>query len=163
MTRPPAALLPIVILAITVAPATAPAQLPVLEPGLRVRVEAPSVSARALAGILMHQRPDTLSVALGSAQIRYVPTAAISTLHVSAGSSRKRFAVVGALLGGGALIASAVLFGEGWDLSDAGELAGGFGLTGALVGGTVGWLSGREIWTPIYRRHDAVAHDPPLR
>ena len=123
-------------------------------PGARVRITAPGVVAGRYVGTVLSRPADTVVVAnSGGAQVR-VPIASMTALEVSRGKSRMAGFTRGLIwgapigLGFGLLTMSTV---EGTDQGDGqtwgqGEWAAYSALSGAIWGGAIGALVGRERW-----------------
>lgn len=133
---------------------------PELLPGARVRVAAPGVLAGRYVGTVLSRASDTVVVANSAgAQIR-VPFTSMTSLEISRGKSRmagfKRGVIWGAPigLGFGLLTTSSV---DGTYQGDGqtwgrGEWVAYSIISGALWGGGIGALIGRERWDPYLQQ-----------
>lgn len=134
---------------------------PEVLPGARIRVTAPGVLAGRYVGTVLTRDPDTVVVANSAgAQVR-VPIASMTSLEVSRGKSRmagfKRGLIWGAPVGLGLGLAS-MSVADDTDRGDGqtwgqGEWVAYNVLGGAMWGGFIGALVGRERW-------DAYARQP---
>jgi len=132
-----------------------------VEPGERVRMQAPAVAAERFVGRVeavfpdsLVVRPDGLSVPLS------VPWTAVESLELYRPERRNAGAQVGALVGGvaGALLALTFIVDEG--CAGCGSVVTRFGLAtpyaliGAGIGGALGSLIGGDVWlsVPLPRR-----------
>lgn len=140
-----------------VAPATARAQLSELQPGVRVRVEAPGIIAGRLAGTILSRSGDSLDLAAPNGVPMRIATARLSKIEVSRGKSRMEGAKRGMMWGvpilGGfsTLIALATPACPAGRCGIDGEFPRGefvmYGfIGGALYGSGIGALIGREKW-----------------
>lgn len=132
----------------------APAMYPEALPGARVRIAAPGVLAGRYVGTVLSRSADTIVVANSAgAQVR-VPVTSMSSIEVSRGKSRMagftRGIAWGAPIGAGfgLLSMSAV---DGTDQGDGetwgqGEWVAYSALSGAIWGGLIGAIVGRERW-----------------
>ena len=123
-------------------------------PGARVRITAPGVVAGRYVGTVLSRPADTVVVAnSGGAQVR-VPIASMTSLEVSRGKSRMAGFTRGLMwgapigLGFGLVTMSTV---DGTDQGDGqtwgqGEWAAYSALSGAIWGGIIGAVVGRERW-----------------
>jgi hypothetical protein len=117
------------ILASLIVPATIEGQLPVLDPGLRIRVR--SATARdPVVGMLLSLTPDTLRVTQGGG-IMAIPTARVARIDVHREDDRVGAALLGAVYG---------------------TVAGFFVMAPitAPAGFVAGWALGRERWQRVY-------------
>jgi hypothetical protein len=140
------------LVALFVLPCVLSAQ-PRLEPGLRVRVSAPSVTPELIVGVLMAQTADTIDVVTADRIRRLVPAAAIQRLEVSEGGNRGARSFNGAMIGGAAGALAALIFRDKGAKPDLGNAA----FTGASIGLVIGALTGGERWTPVFRRYEPVS------
>jgi hypothetical protein len=137
-------------------PHPAAAQLSELQPGARVRVQAPGVVAGWYEGTVLTRSSDTLVVGAPNATPVHVPISRILAVEISRGMSRGDGAIRGMKWGVpiaatiGATIAAVgtegncstcdVTLGEGIAVTAL------FSLSGAFYGATFGALIGRERW-----------------
>jgi hypothetical protein len=138
-----------VALFIALIPTAADAQLPALQPGLRVRVDARPVVARRVVGTLMSQTQDTLVLASSASEWHRVPIAGVAVLDVHMGRSRRSGLRRGLLLGAG-IIGGGVLIGGGLATDD--DFVFPVALTGASVGALAGFFIGSDRWLRVYLR-----------
>ena len=144
---------------LTVTAPRADAQLAELQPGARVRVQAPGVVAGRLEATVIARARDTVTLTMPRGAPIPVPLAAISTAEVSRGRSHRDGAVKGLTWGAGIGLAVGILSAVTYDASsDAcgsepcdndyapGEVVAGGFMTGALVGAGIGALKGSEHW-----------------
>jgi hypothetical protein len=130
-----------------------------LQPGSRVRVQAPAVLAGPLEATVVARARDTVTLTTARGAAIPIPLAAITTAEVSRGRSRRDGAVRGLAWGAGAGLVvglpSAVVYDArsvecgaepcNNDLSPGEVVAGGL-LTGAVLGGGIGAIMGGERW-----------------
>ena len=142
--------------------APAAAQGVVLNPGARVRLDAPSAGVRHFEGTII-ATGDTIDVARASARVR-VPASAVTRLEVSGGKNRTQGAVRGIMWGAGiGLVVGAVSVNTAdnsvcYDsrvgrsdctVSSKGEWIAASAVGGALWGALFGALVGRERWDTV--------------
>lgn len=139
-----------VVMALFAVPAHA--QFKELDPGTRVRLQAPSAVAGKLIGVVIARSGDSLTVSRSNAMPVTLPMSALTSLEISRGKSHGRGALTGALWGGGVfLVLGVVLPVEECDentpsnvCSDESRAEGvvwaatGGALTGALIGAIIG-------------------------
>ena len=134
--------------------ATVPAELQELQPGVRIRLEAPGVMSNRRVATVVARAADTVTVG-GDFPAMHVPIAALTSLEVSRGRSRTRGMMRGLRWGVpiGALIGVALASGVGDHCSNCeskGAMAAGavaFGILGGMVYGVgVGALVPVERW-----------------
>jgi hypothetical protein len=153
--RAPSLLLATVLLSMLARPLAAQGSLAVAEvqPGARVRVEAPGIVAGKYVGTVLSRTADTLTLGSPAAAPVKLPLRAIRSLEISRGKSRSAGAVRGMMWGvpiGIALGAFAVATADDCDACfEATSDAEGFVLfaaSGVLWGAGIGALVGRERW-----------------
>ena len=140
----------------------AAAQGIVLNPGARVRLDAPSAGIKRFEGSVI-ATGDTIEVANGDARVR-VPASAVTRLELSHGKNRTQGAVRGIMWGAGiGLVVGAVTvnaadnstcydsrFGRSdCTVSSKGEWIAASTVGGALWGALFGALIGRERWDTV--------------
>jgi hypothetical protein len=132
------------------------AQLVELQPGTKVRVQAPGAIARRVTGLLIARTTDSITMTRPNATPVSIPLRSLTSLEISRGKSRWRGAGKGALWGSGSM---AVLFAiippsgcrdrEGRtaceDLGRGESMAIG-AVGGAFWGALIGALIGSERW-----------------
>lgn len=152
------------LIALAVVPAIAlpaRAQLTEIQPGVRVRIEAPGIVAGRYVGTVLSRTADTLVIGAPSATPVKVPIDRLTGLEVSRGSSRSLGAVRGLAWGVPIGIVFGVVAAASTTSADyvycvdyctstsssykAGLIAGG-ALGGAIWGAGIGALVGRERW-----------------
>jgi hypothetical protein len=145
------------LLALSTLAAPAGAQMTELQPGARVRVQAPGIVAGRYVGTVLTRTADTVELgAPGAAPIK-VPLARVTSVEVSRGSSRALGALRGVEWGApiglvfGVVAASTTEDPYCWDYcSTSGSYKAGIiaasTLAGALWGAGIGALVGRERW-----------------
>jgi hypothetical protein len=130
-----------------------------LQPGTRVRVQAPGVVANSLEATVVTRVRDTVTLTTVRGVSIPVALAAITAADVSRGRSHRNGAVEGLAWGAGAGLVvgllSAVIYDARSDacgaepcenaLSPGEVVAGGF-MTGALLGAGIGAIAGAERW-----------------
>ncbi|MEO8334779.1 MAG: hypothetical protein ABI664_07395 [bacterium] len=137
-------------------PPAAEAQLSELQPGSRVRVQAPGVVAGWLEGTVLTRASDTIVVGGPNASPVHLPIARISAVEISRGLSRGDGAIRG-MKWGVPIMATigAVLAAVGTDgncstcdmaFGDGVYVTALFSFTGAFYGAGIGALIGRERW-----------------
>jgi hypothetical protein len=139
----------IALLLTALTPADVDAQLPTLQPGLRVRVDARPVVARRVVGTLMLQTQDTLVVASSASEWHRVPIAVVASLDVHMGRSRRSGLRRGLLLGAG-IIGGGVLIGGGLATDD--DFVFPVALTGTSIGALAGFFIGSDRWLRVFLR-----------
>jgi hypothetical protein len=137
------------LLAALLVPATVRAQLPTLQPGLRVRVDARPALDRRIVGTLMSQTTDTVTLAASATSWHRVPVADVARLDVHMGPSRwrgvARGLVIGtAIIGGGAMVGS-------WMATDN-DFVFPIAATGAGIGALTGFFIGADKWRRVFSR-----------
>ena len=154
MPRP----LVIAVLAAACLAAPAAAQLTEVQPGVRIRFEAPGVVAGKYEGTILARMPDTLVVGGPNMTPVRVPVARISHLEISRGTSRADGAIRGMYWGVpimtalGAVVAVAATNDNSCRTCTpvTGEEGAAFtalmALSGAAYGAGIGALVGRERW-----------------
>ena len=162
---------------LTVTVRRADAQLAELQPGARVRLQAPEAVAGRLEATVIARARDTVTLTTPRGAPIPVPLAAITAAEGSRGRSHRDGAVKGLAWGAGAGLAvgllSAVTYDAGSDacgaepcendLSPGEVVAGGF-MTGALLGAGIGAIKGAEHWerltiparVVVRRSHDGL-------
>jgi len=139
------------------APAAVRAQLVELQPGMRIRVEAPGIIAGRLAGTVLSRTGDSLDLAAPNGVPMRIATARLTKIEVSRGKSRMEGAKRGLMWGvpilGGfsTLIAVATPACPASRCGIDGEFPKGefvmWGfISGAMYGAGIGALIGREKW-----------------
>jgi hypothetical protein len=143
-------------LAILAPLAAATAQLPEVRPGMRVRVVAPGELGGRVEGTVVDRVPDTLRIAVSGRSPVAVPVAAIRSIEIYRGRSRRpgaaRGAKLGALTGLGLGLANAFFSDCGGRYCETGYKAGGviaFGGVGAGIGALIGAARGAELWERV--------------
>ena len=133
-----------------------PAQLAEVQPGVKVRIRAPSAVGGQVQGFVATRSRDSLSLSTGQGPLVSLPLAAITSVEVSRGKSRtdgaKRGLLWGVPIGVLVMMADAPTDESRCtsepctdDLSDAQRLA--IGVIGGGGGGAgIGALVGRERW-----------------
>jgi hypothetical protein len=134
-------------------------QLAELQPGGRVRVQAPEVVAGRLEATIIARSHDTVTLTTPRGAPIPVPLAAITAAEVSRGRTRRDGAVKGLAWGTGIGLAMGLLGAIGYDAgSDAcgaepcendlspGELVAASFITGAALGAGIGAIVGAEHW-----------------
>jgi len=134
------------------------AQLSELQPGARVRIQAPGIVAGRYVGTVLTRGVDTVEVgAPGTAPVR-IPLARITSAEVSRGSSRTLGAIRGMVWGAPIGLAIGIVAAAGTDDdpycfdscstggSNKAELIAGSTLGGAFWGAAIGAIVGRERW-----------------
>lgn len=135
----------------------ASAQLSELQPGARVRIQAPGVVAGKFEGTVLTRSADTLVLGGPNASPIHVAVARISALEISRGTSRADGAIAGLKWGVPIMAAfGAVLAASGGnggncstcdvDFGDGVGITALFTLSGAFYGAGIGALVGRERW-----------------
>lgn len=119
------------------------AQLRAIEPGLRIRINAPSLGG-VLTGTLMAQRPDSLDIVTSRLKRQMIATSDIRALAVGTGD-RRSLGWTGGLVGSVGVLAAGVA--EHAKLND-GILGG--AIVGAFSGMLVGGFLSRERWTKVF-------------
>jgi hypothetical protein len=125
------------------------AQVPALQPGLRIRVEAEPDIKHKVVGTLMSKSGDTLTIATSASSWHRVHASAIRRLDVSNGESRLAGTVKGMLIGGagfGLLTFAAVAA----DAKDPASIVTIVGIGGAVVGSFVGFVLRTERWERVF-------------
>jgi hypothetical protein len=135
------------------------ARLVELQPGTRVRVQAPAVIAGSLAATVVTRARDTVTLTNPRGAPIPVPLTAIITAEVSRGRSHRDGAVKGLAWGTGAGLAvgllSAIVYDARSDECGAepcdnnlspGEVVAGGLVTGAVIGTGIGAIAGVEHW-----------------
>ena len=138
------------------------AQLTEVQPGARVRVQAPGVVAGQFVGTVLQRTSDTVRIGAPNALPVDVPVSRISSFEISRGSSRTLGAGVGALWGTGvgAVIGLLTLTEASYYSSEGGAAyVLGSALGGAIWGAGIGALVGRERWDTfdLGRRSTVIA------
>jgi len=138
------------------------AQLVELQPGTRVRVQAPGVVAGPLEATVVTRARDTVTLTNPRGMAVRVPLAAITAAAVSRGRSHRDGAVKGLAWGAGAGLVVGLLGAIVYDarsdecgaepcdnnLSPSEVAAGGF-MTGAALGAGIGAIAGVEHWESL--------------
>jgi len=134
------------------------AQQSEVQPGARVRIEAPGIVAGRYVGTVLTRSADTLELGTPKSAPIKVPVARITSLELSRGSSRSLGAVrglvwgtpIGLVLG---VLAAAGTSGDPYCYDNCGTSGGykaglilGGTVSGALWGAGIGALVGREHW-----------------
>jgi hypothetical protein len=133
------------------------AQFKELDPGTRVRLQAPSAVAGKLIGVVIARSRDSLTVSRSNAMPVTLPVSALTSLEVSRGKSHGRGAAKGALWGGGVFAVLGLVLpmddcpnGTSSDTcSTEGSRAEGVlwaATSGAMAGALVGGIVGAERW-----------------
>jgi len=137
--------------------APAHAQFKELDPGTRVRLQAPSAVAGKLTGVVIARSGDSLTVSRSNAMPVTLPVSALTSLEVSRGKSHGHGAAKGALWGGGVFAVLGLVLpiedcpdGTSSDTcSAAGSRTEGVlwaAASGAMAGALVGGIVGAERW-----------------
>jgi di/tricarboxylate transporter len=144
----------LVVIVSTVA-STAGAQVPELQRGMRVRVDASQAIGRKIIGTLMSQSGDTLGIASSSRSWHWVQTSEIRRIDVSRGNSSVQGALMGVFIGGiaPALITLAIPKKAARNL----ELT--IAIAGGVLGGAVGFALGTESWKRVYPHRETIPPD----
>jgi hypothetical protein len=140
----------------------ADAQIPELQPGARVRVQAPKIVGGWLEGTILSRSRDTVTLTTPRRTSIPVPLAAITAADVSRGRSRGDGAVKGLAWGSGVGLAvgllSAVSYDTGSDACGAepcdneltsGQVVAGSFIIGAALGAGIGAIKGAEHWDSL--------------
>lgn len=135
-------------------PAPADAQLPTLQPGLRVRVDARPATAERMVGIVMEQTPDTIVVVSNANDWHRVPVARVATVEVDMGRSRWTGLRRGFLLGTALIGVPAYIGGR---LATDDDFVFPIAAVGAGVGALVGFFVGADRWRRVFSREAAPA------
>ncbi|MFI5256499.1 MAG: hypothetical protein ACHQRK_04490 [Gemmatimonadales bacterium] len=150
-----------ILVALAIAPAialSAGAQLTELQPGARVRIQAPGIVAGRFAGTVLTRTADTLVIGAPNATPVRVPIDRISSAEVSRGSSRSLGAVRGIEWGAPIGLVLGVIAAAGTDsdpycfdtcsTSDSYKvgIVAASTVAGVLWGAGIGALIGRERW-----------------
>ena len=143
------------------------AQLPEVQPGARVRVEAPGIVDGKFTAAVLSRTADTLVLGTGSVVPIHIPVGLISSLAISRGTSHADGArhgmkwgasIMGALSGVGVITAGrrepcptdrAKLWNEACGPLSVGEVVGSTAflmLVGGVIGAPIGAIVGREHW-----------------
>jgi hypothetical protein len=148
-------LLPVVLLSNAERPLGAQGSLALAEvqPGARVRVEAPGIVAGKYVGTVLARRADTLTLGNPSGAPVVLPLGAIRSLEISRGKSRSAGAVRGMMWGapiGAAVgafgIATAEECSACFEAPGDAETFAAFTVAGLLWGAGIGAIVGRERW-----------------
>ena len=137
----------------------ADAQLAALQPGTRVRVQAPAVAAGRLEGVVLSRSRDTVTLTRSRLAPIAVPFAAITAADVYRGRSHGDGAVTGLAWGSGVGlvvgIVAAVTYDAGSDACGTepcdnaytpGEVVAGSLMIGTALGAGIGAIKGAERW-----------------
>ena len=135
------------------------AQLREIQPGARIRVQAPGVVAGRVEATVITRARDTVTLTTGRGAPVSVPLAAITTADVSRGRSHRDGAVKGLAWGAGVGVAVGIVSALTYDAgSDAcgtepcdnryspGEVVAGGFVAGAGLGAGIGAIKGAERW-----------------
>lgn len=134
------------------------AQSSELQPGARVRVEAPGIVAGTFEGTIVQRLTDTLVIGASNASAIHIPMSRISSLEISRGKSRSDGALAGMKWGVPIMAATGAAFGiaavnsdncrtcEPFSGGEAVAATAVFALVGAIYGAGIGALIGREHW-----------------
>ncbi len=135
------------------------AQLVELQPGARVRVQAPGVVAGPLEATVVARARDTVTLTTSRGARVPVPLAAITAVEVSRGRSHRDGAVNGLAWGTGVGLATGLLSAIVDDAASAacagepcatdgtpGEIVAASFMTGAALGASIGAILGAEHW-----------------
>ena len=135
------------------------AQLADLQPGARVRVQAPEVVAGRLEATVIARRRDTVTLTMPRGAPIPVPLTAITAAEVSRGRSHRDGAVKGLAWGMGVGLAAGMISAITYDAQSnacgaepcendysPGEVVAGGLLTGAMLGAGIGAIKGAEHW-----------------
>jgi hypothetical protein len=127
-------------------PPTALAQLSEIQPGARVRVQAPGIVAGSFVGTVLQRTADTVRLGAPNALPIDVPVSRISSFEISRGNSRSLGAVVGTLWGAGiGLVLGAITAADAY-YSDGGTYIVASTISGGVWGAGIGALVGKERW-----------------
>jgi hypothetical protein len=149
----------LIVMASIVASAAA-AQVPELQRGMRVRLDATPVVKRKIIGTVMSQTSDTLGIASSSTSWHWVRKNEIRRIDVSRGHSSVQGALMGVLIGGiaPALITLAI------PMKAAPNLELTIAVAGGVLGGAVGSALGTESWVRVYPKKERLPPDrEPVR
>jgi hypothetical protein len=132
------------------------AQFKELDPGTRVRLQAPSAVAGKLVGVVIARSGDSLTVSRSNAMPVTVPVSSLTSLEISRGKSHGRGALKGALWGGGVFLVLGVVMpieecDENTPSNICGDESRAEGVVwaatgGALTGALIGAIIGAERW-----------------
>jgi hypothetical protein len=127
-----------------------------VQPGARVRVEAPGIVAGRYVGTVLTRTADTITVGSPTGAPVVVPTSRLTGLEISRGKSRTAGAVRGMMWGVPiGLAAGLISLGAYEDCSSGGGCGGAetkgtlvmlTALSGAAWGAAIGAIVGREAW-----------------
>jgi hypothetical protein len=138
------------------APASAQLPLPEVQPGTRVRVRAPGELGGRVEAIVIDRKPDTLRLAPIDAVPVRIPIAAITSLEINRGPSRRAGALEGAKWGAVSGLAFGLLNASFSDCAgrycETGYRVGGvaaFGAVGAGIGAAIGAARRADRWEPL--------------
>jgi hypothetical protein len=133
--------------------AQGPLPLAEVQPGARVRVEAPGIVAGKYVGTVLSRRGDTLTLGNPSGTPVVLPFGSIGSLEISRGKSRTAGAIRGMLWGapiGAALGIFGVATAEDctacYETAGNAEVFAAFTAAGVLWGAGIGAIVGRERW-----------------
>jgi hypothetical protein len=132
-----------------IAPALAPAQVPEIQPGVRIRLIAAPVTGNRMVGTVMAWSGDTLTLASSAESLRRVRKGDIRRIEVSRGPSRIAGALQGILMLGivpGALTLVATLP-QGLEPEKYGASV---AVVGSVIGGVVGLVLRSERWERVF-------------
>jgi hypothetical protein len=163
-----------VLLSIHASPIAAQSVAPLsdVQPGARIRVDAPGIVAGRFVGTVLTRRADTLTIGNPATSPVTVPLTRVTSLEVSRGKSRSagalRGTVWGAPIGAGLGLFAIALSDHCKTCTDEPSGAEGvalFTLSGAVWGAGIGAIVGRERWdryqldarTSLCVRRDGVA------
>lgn len=127
-----------------------------LQPGAKIRIEAPGVVARHYVGTVLARNAETITMGSANSLPVTIPIAAVTRLEISRGKSRSAGALRGILWGAPiGLVAALITPAEGFNSPygptsqnewSKAELVGAGAIGGALWGAGIGALVGRERW-----------------
>ncbi len=123
-----------------------------LQPGARVRIQAPGIVAGVFTGTVLARRADTLVIGSPTSTPVSVPLARVSSLEISRGTSRSLGAMSGLKwgtpigVGLGLALVPAINSCRNCDRGEAPSVVILYGISGAIYGAGIGALLGTERW-----------------
>lgn len=140
---------PMIVVALLAVAQPARAQLTEVQPGARVRVQAPGVVAGRFVGTVLQRTADTVRLGAPNALPVDVPVSRITSFEMSRGNSRMLGAGVGALWGGAIGLGIGLLVAaqdNSYFPVNSSEYVTSSTIGGAMWGAGIGALVGRERW-----------------